>query len=112
MSRDLGEFDFKKFLSLGREVSEKHPEFKFLAPLGNTYARKRAAIEFMEWLKKHSEASAIDKAKAAIEVLGKAELLTHVKEVGRLCLILGDTSERESWGKVERRPKESVQSGQ
>lgn len=112
MSRDLGEFDFKKFLSLGREVAETHKEFKFLAPLGNTYARKRAAIEFMKYLKKHPDDSAIDKAKAAIELLGKAELLTHVKEVGRLCLILGDTSNKESWAKVERRPKESVQSGQ
>lgn len=94
-------FDFKRFLSLGREVSEKHKEFKFLAPLGHEAAEQRAALEFMRWLKKQKQenngVSVEAKLAKAIELLGKAELLPFIKEVGRFCLILGDTSHKEDW---------------
>jgi len=90
-------FDFKRFLSLGREVSQKHPEFKKLAPLGNDAAEQRAALMFWVWLKKNGKSNVEQKLEKAIELLGKAQMLQHVKEVGRLCLILGDTSRREDW---------------
>ena len=90
----LSDFDFKRYLSLGREVTKYHKEFKFLAPLGNDYARKRSALKFMLWLKEHRDTSLDVKLDKAIELLGKAELLKNVKEVMRMCLALGDTTPR------------------
>lgn len=90
-------FDFKRFLSLGREVSQKHEEFKKFAPLSNDYAEKRASLMFWVWLQKNQKASIEEKLEKLIDLRGKAQMLQHVKEVGRLCLILGDTSRREDW---------------
>jgi len=94
---DYKKFDFKRFLSLGREVSQKHEEFKLLAPLGNDYAEKRASLMFWVWLQENREASIEKKLEKLIDLRGKAQLLQHLKEVSRLCLILGDTSRREDW---------------
>jgi len=92
-------FDIRRYLALGREVSEHHKDFKLLAPLGTNGAEQMAALLFWTWLKKNGTSSVEKKLKKAIELTGKAELMPFIKELGRFCLILGDTSRREDWKK-------------
>ena len=98
MSYD-SKFDIRRYLALGREVSEKHKDFKLFAPLGHDGAEQMAALLFWTWLKKNGKSSVEKKLKKAIELTGKAELMPFIKELGRFCLILGDTSRREDWKK-------------
>lgn len=95
--RRRGDFDLMEYLSLGREVAERHKEFKFLAPLGQSYSRKRAIVEYWIWQQTHKDESLPNKAKQLIELLGMAEMLDEVKEIGRFCLILGDTRQIKRW---------------
>lgn len=98
MSYDT-KFDIRRYLALGREVSEHHKDFKLLAPLGTNGAEQMAALTFWTWLKKNRDKSVDEKLKRAIELTGKAELMPFIKELGRFCLILGDTSHKEDWKK-------------
>lgn len=91
------DFDFTEYLSLGREVAEKRPDFKLLAPLGHSYARKRAVLEFWQWKKKNPKASGAEKIIKLVDLVGEAEMLEEIKEIGRLCLILGDTRPIKDW---------------
>lgn len=91
------DFDFTEYLSLGREVAEKHGDFKILAPLGTSYARKRAILEFWQWRKKNPEVTSAERIIKLVDLVGKAEMLENIKEIGRLCLILGDTRPIKDW---------------
>ena len=97
MSRRRNEFDFREYLALGREVAEMHKDFKMLAPLGIQYAKKRAVLEFWQWKKQNPAATGAEKIIKLVDLIGKAEMLEGIKELGRLCLILGETSENKPW---------------
>jgi len=111
MSYD-NKFDIRRYLALGREVSERHKEYKLLAPLGTNGAEQMAALEFWTWLKKNGTASVEEKLKKAIYLTGKAELMPFIKELGRFCLILGDTSQSVDYKrgkkKGEQRPNTTI----
>lgn len=96
-------FDIQRFLSLGREFSDKHKDFQFLAHLGNEYSKKRAALEFMFFLKDGKDEKKDLKAKLmkAVELLGEAELLTLTKAWERMTLALGDTTPRRPYRKTK-----------
>jgi len=98
--RDKG-LEFRHYVALHREVSEKIDDFKHLACLGNDYADKMAALDFFEWMKNNGTSTALEKLRQAITFLGYADLLKYVKEVGRMCLVLGDTRKKLDASKVK-----------
>lgn len=99
MSQDqYAKFNFKRFLSLGREVSETHKEFKMLAPLDNTESETEAFFLWLDWAAAHPNADMITQLRQLNRFFGMAHYVTtKVKEVGRLCLMLGDTTPRDKF---------------
>jgi hypothetical protein len=95
--KQADKFDVQRFLSLGREFSNKHQDFQILSFLGNEYARKRAALAFVFWLKENGKASLKEKLEQAMNLLGEAEFLKLTKAWERMTLALGDTTPRRKY---------------
>ena len=98
-SKEYTLLEMERQHGLGREFSDKHPDFKFLAHLGNEYSRKRAALEFMKWLKDNPKVNLWEKLKKTVELLGEAEFLTLAKAWERMTMALGDTTPSKDYKK-------------
>lgn len=92
--------EFKRYLYLGGRVSAKHRFFRDLSKLGYDEARKLAILKFLRWYRKYKNRKKIDKIKVfekLLELKGMAELMPTLKELTRISMILGDTTEIETY---------------
>ena len=96
---DMDILDFKRILFLGGRISAKHKFFMEIAKLGYNQAREYALVEFYEWFEKHPKATLTEMYKQYLRFYGMAEFLPQTKELTRLSMILGDTTDVRKWKK-------------
>lgn len=97
--RDMDILEFRKMLFLGGRISEKVKAFQMLAQLGYESAHKYAILQFFKWLKANPKANVITAFEKLIEFKGRAELLPTLKELTRITMILGDTTDLRKYKK-------------
>lgn len=99
MTKDMDVLDFRRMLFLGGRISNKEELFKTLAKLGYEEAEQYALLEFFKWFQAQDleKVDAVDIAQKYYELVGMARLMPTLKELTRISMILGDTTDLRSF---------------
>jgi len=98
MPRDMDALDFRKMLFLGGRISNKEKLFKIFAKLGYEEAESYAILEFFKWfLAQDDKVDAVEIAQKYYEIVGMARVMPTLKELTRISMILGDTTDLRSF---------------
>lgn len=98
--------EFKKMLFLGGRISNKVKDFEMLAQLGYESAHKYSILKFYRWLETNPKADMITMFEKLLEFKGRAELMPTLKELTRISMILGDTSDLRTFKKETKKDGE------
>lgn len=109
MPRDMDVLDFRKMLFIGGRISHDQTLFKTLAKLGYEEAEQYALLEFFKWFQAQDleKVDAVDIAQKYYELFGMARLMPTLKELTRISMILGDTTDLRSFKKKKKEKKNS-----
>lgn len=109
MKKDMDVLDFRRMLFLGGRISNSEPLFKTLAKLGYDEAKQYALLEFYKWFIKQDldVIDAVEIAQKYYELAGMASLMPTLKELTRISMILGDTTDLRSFRKKRRAKKKA-----
>lgn len=103
--RDMDYLDFKRMLFLGGRISNKEKLFQTLAKLGYEEADMYALLEFYKWFEKQPDFDVIKVAQKYFELFGMARLMPTLKELTRISMILGDTTDLRSYKNLKKKKK-------
>lgn len=109
--KDYDYLDLKTLTFIGGQLAKKDKRFQIYAQFGYQKAEDYAALESariaLNWIDNHKDKTpTIDEiitlAKRLIEEMGISELYPTLKELTRITMIKGDTSEFVPWKKQKK----------
>ena len=105
MPRDMDVLDFRRMLFIGGRISNEQELFKIFAKLGYEEAEQYALLEFFKWFiaQDLEKVDAVDIAQKYYEFFGMARVMPTLKELTRISMILGDTTDLRSFKSKRRR---------